>query len=494
MKRRWPWIVLAFAVVALLVWYFQFREAGSRTTAAGEGVIVQAVQRGPFEAVVSATGSVRAERTQRLAFQASGTVTDVLVKELDPVVAGQVVARLDDSDVRLGLAQAQAALAIAQAQLARTQAGPSEADLLVSGAALAVAEIGVQTAQAGVDGARASQQRILAGPAPEELAIAERRVDEARNALWGAQAQRDAICGRVGVGAAQADCDQAQASVNRSEVSVSIAELQVQQLKAGASPADVASARAQVDQALSQLASARAQLQRAEAEAARSSLGATPEDIAVAQAQVNQAQVGVDVAASRMDDLVLLAPADGVVASVALLVGDTAVAGNPVVTLIDSEAYHVVLSIDETEIGRIAPGQDARVTLDAYPGTPLTGRVGSIGAVGTDVQGIVVFQVRVDLDPSDLALRPFMTAAVDLVVMQAEDALLVPNRAVRRDAAGRYVETLSGGQLVRTPIELGASNTENSVVVSGLDEGDEVVVSRPRDALFQFSLEGMNAD
>jgi multidrug efflux pump subunit AcrA (membrane-fusion protein) len=132
--------------------------------------------------------------------------------------------------------------------------------------------------------------------------------------------------------------------------------------------------------------------------------------------------------------------------------------------------------------------------LDAYPGVPLTGRVASIGAVGTDVQGIVVFQVRVDLDPSGLALRPFMTAAVDLIVMQTEDALLVPNRAVRRDAAGRYVETLSAGQLVRTPIELGASNTEYSIILSGLNKGDEVVVSRPRDALFQFSLDGMNAD
>ncbi|MFO7697859.1 MAG: efflux RND transporter periplasmic adaptor subunit [Anaerolineae bacterium] len=485
---------MALAGAALLVWFFRFRDAGSRTSLAGGGVIVESVQRGPFEAVVSATGSVRAERTQRLAFQTSGTVTEVMVDELETVTAGQVIARLDDTDVKLSLAQAEAALAIARAQLARTQAGPSEADLLVSEAALAVAEIGIQTAQAAVDGARASQQRILAGPTPEELAIAGKRVDEARNALWGAQAQRDAICGRVGLGASQADCDQAQAGVNRSEVSVTIAELQVQQIRSGANAADIASARAQVDQALGQLASARAQLQRTEAEMARSRLGATPEDIAVAQAQVDQAQVGVDIAASRLDDLALRAPADGVVASVSVLVGDTAVAGSPVVTLIDSEAYHVVLSIDETEIGRIIAGQDARVTLDAYPGVPLTGRVASIGAVGTDVQGIVVFQVRVDLDPSGLALRPFMTAAVDLVVMQTEDALLVPNRAVRRDAAGRYVETLSAGQLVRTPIELGASNTEYSIILSGLNEGDEVVVSRPRDALFQFSLDGMNAD
>lgn len=490
MFKRWLWIFLIIAVAAAAVWYLVLRPQRDASTTVDGQISMGSVVRGPFEATVSATGSVRAERTQRLGFRASGTVVEILVDELDIVAAGDVLARLDPVDVRLNLAQAEAALAIAEAQLARTVKESSESELAMIDAALAAAESGVQTAQAGVDAARASQQRVLAGPTAEEIAIASRRVDESRNALWGAQAQRDAICGRVGLAASQADCDQAEASVNRTEISVEIAQLQLEQMRAGVSGADRAAAQAQVNQALGQLASARAQLQRAQAEAELSRQGVSAEEIAVVQAQVDQAQVGVDIARRRLDDLVLYAPADGIVASVNLLVGDTAVAGSPVMTLIDAEDYHVVMSIDETDIGQVTVGQEARVILDAYPGIPMTGTVSRIGAVGNDVQGIVVFDVRVDLRPEDLTLRPFMTAAVDIAVLRTEDALLVPVRAVRRDAAGRYVEKLVNGKLVRVPIEIGASNAEYSIVRDGLAEGDEVVVGRPSGPLFEFSFGG----
>ncbi len=493
MGKRWLWIVVAVVVVGTVAWAL-LREPPTQTTAQGSQVLLEPVVKGPFEATVSATGSVRAERTQRLAFRTAGTVADVLVSELDTVSAGQVLARLDDGDARLNLAQAEAALAAAQAQLDRILAGPSEAEARISEAAVEAARAAVQTAEAGLSAAQASQERLLAGASAEELAIAAKRVDEARNVLWGAQAQRDAICGRVGRGAAQADCDQAEASVNRSEVSVQIAELQLQQAQAGPSAQDVASAQAQVNQALGQVASARAQLKRAEAEAERTTQGASEAEVAAARAQVQQAQVGVDMAARRLRDVELVAPADGKVATVDLLVGDAVMAGNPVITLIDAEAYHMMMSIDETEIGRIAVGQPARISLDAFPGTPITGQVTRIGAVGTDVQGIVVFPVRVDINPAEVALRPYMTAAVDIVVMQTEDALLVPNRAVRRDAQGRYVEMLANGQLVRKPVELGASNAEYTVVLGGLEEGDQVIVSRPRDSLLQITLGEMNAD
>lgn len=492
MNKRWLWIVLVIVVAAVAVWYFVLRPQEETSTTVVDGQIsMGTVVRGPFEATVSATGSVRAERTQRLGFRASGTVVEILVDELDIVSAGDVLARLDPVDVRLSLAQAEAALAIAEAQLARTVKESSDSELAMIDAALAAAESAVQTAQAGVDAARASQQRILAGPTAEEIAIASKRVDDSKNALWGAQAQRDAICGSVGGPRfIQADCDQAEASVNRSEISVEIAQLQLEQMRAGVSDADRAAAQAQVNQALGQLASAQAQLRRAQAEAELSRQGVSAEEIAVVQAQVDQAQVGVDIARRRLDDLELRAPADGVVASVNLFVGDTVVAGNPVMTLIDAADYHVVMSIDETDIGQVAVGQEARVTLDAYPETPMTGTVSRIGAVGSDVQGIVVFDVRVDLELGEVTLRPFMTAAVDVIVMRTEDALLVPVRAVRRDAGGRYVEKLVDGQLVRVPIEIGASNGEFSIVRDGLAEGDEVVVGRPSGPLFQFSFGG----
>ncbi len=492
--KRWVLAIAVVALAAFAVWYVAIRPANEATASNPEGIEVAPVERGPFVASVSATGSVRAERTQRLAFRASGIVSEILVDEQDRVARGEVLARLDDRDLRLNLLQANAAVAVSQAQLDRTTAGPSELDLRSADATVAAASAAVQTAEAGVAAARANLARVTAGPSAEEIEISERSVEEARNALWGAQAQRDAICGRVGRGATDADCDQAQASVNRSEEAVAISELQLERLRAGASEAEVAAGQAQLDQALGQLASARAQLQRTQADTDKARSGASAAEIAVVQAQVDQAQVAVDIATSRLEDATLVSPAEGMVAGISVLEGDAAAAGSPVITLIDAAKYHVILSIDEIDIGRIAVGQEAEVRLDDYPESPIAGTVASIGAVGTSIQGIVVFDVRIDLEPTEVELLPYMTAAVDIVVMRADDALLVPNRAVRRDSAGRYVEALEGLRLVRIPIEIAATNVEYSVVTSGLEVGDEIVVSRPRGSLFQYALEGMNAD
>jgi RND family efflux transporter MFP subunit len=471
-------------------WVLYSRASGGESPGLPEGITTAPVVRDTFEATVSATGSVRAERTQRLAFNTSGTVAEIMVEEGDEVVAGQVLARLDDANLALSVRQAEAALAIAQAQLARTEAGPSAEEIAAAEASLTIAQVGVQTAEAGVAAARANLSRVRAGASEQELAIAARRIEEAKNALWGVQAQRDSICGRVGFAASQADCDQAQASVQRSEEAVRIAELQLEQTEAGPRASDIASAQAQLDQALSQLESARAQVVRAEVDQARVMRGATAQDIAISEAQVAQARVNVEIAERRLDDAVLRAPAEGRIATLTLLVGDAATPGNPVATLVDTERYHVLVSIDETEIGQIEEGQEVRVTLDAYLERPLQGRIASVGLTGTNVQGIVVYDVRVDLEPDEVAIRPLMTAAVDIVVARKADALLVSSRALRRDAQGRYVEIVENGVLRRVDVQVGVSNVEFAEILSGLEEGQEVVVGRPRDSLFSFGFGG----
>lgn len=492
MKRL---LIVLLVVVAVGAGWFLYARADNGGTEAGlpADITTAPVVRDTFEATVSATGSMLAERTQRLSFATSGTVAEVLVAEGDTVERDQPLARLDDTNLALSVRQAQAALAIAEAQLARTQAGPSAEEIAAAEASLAISQVGVRTAEAGVAAARANLSRVQSGATAEELAIAERRVEEAKNALWGVQAQRDAICGRVGLAASQADCDQAQASVQRSEESVRIAELQLQQLQAGARSSDVAAAQAQLDQALSQLESARAQVARAEAELARIRRGASPEEVAIAEAQVAQAQVNVEIAEQRLADAELRAPASGRIADLNLLVGDTVAPGTPVATLVDTDRFHVLVNIDETEIGQIEVGQDVRVTLDAYPDLVLQGEVSRVSLSGTNVQGIVVYEVRVDIQDElqDAALRPLMTAAADIIVARKPDALLVSSRALRRDAQGRYVEVVEDGVLKRVDVQVGASNTEFIEVLDGLEEGQQVVVGRPRDSLLQqFSLGG----
>ena len=239
----------------------------------------------------------------------------------DRVTAGQLLARVDDEDLRLAVMQAEAALAVAEAQLAQVRVGPTAEELVRYEAAVEIAQAGSASARAAVNSAQASVDRLLAGATEEEIAIAERQV-EGQNRLWGAQSQRDSICGRLGFGGMEAECDNAKAAVNQSEEAVSIAELQLQSILKGARPEDLTTARAQLDQARAQLAQTGSQVAQAEADLARARRGAAPEQVAVAEAQVEQARIGVLSAQARLIDAELTASSDGVLARWNLHVGD----------------------------------------------------------------------------------------------------------------------------------------------------------------------------
>ena len=107
----------------------------------------------------------------------------------------------------------------------------------------------------------------------------------------------------------------------------------------------------------------------------------------------------------------------------------------------------------------------------------------AIELLGDNSQGIVTYGVRIELSPTDLPIRPLMTSSVRIVVDRKDNVLTVPNRAVRRDAAGTFVEVLEGAAPERVSVEIGISNEQTTEIVSGLKEGQPVVVALPRAGL-----------
>ncbi|NLX37073.1 MAG: efflux RND transporter periplasmic adaptor subunit [Chloroflexi bacterium] len=481
MKRL---LLIALVVALAAASWILYSQEHDKVAPLPEGIITEAVTRGTIESLISATGSVAAEYEQQLTFAAAGQVVEVLVEEGDRVIAGQTLARLDDQDLLIAVRQAEAALAVTEAQLAQTRVGPTAEEIARYEAAVEIAQASSASARAGVASAQANIDRVLAGATDEEISIAERRVEEAKNRLWGTQSQRDAICGRLEFGGMEADCDNAEASVNQAEEAVRIAELQLQSTLKGARPEELTTARAQLDQARAQLAQTVSQVSQAEADLARALRGASPEQVAVAEAQVEQSQIGVLSAELRLADVELKAPNSGVLAWWSLRAGDQVSPGTPVGTLVDDERYHLLVDIDETDIGQVCKGQEARLSLDAYPEVNLAGRVTSVSLLGEAVQGLVTYRVRVDLEPTDVAVRPLMTATVDIVVDRQEEALRIPTRALRRDAKGRYVDAVRSNRIERVDVEIGVSDSVYTEVVQGLAEGDQVVVSQPRTDLF----------
>ena len=93
-------------------------------------------------------------------------------------------------------------------------------------------------------------------------------------------------------------------------------------------------------------------------------------------------------------------------------------------------------------------------------------------------------KVEIEIEANDLPIRPQMTASVDIIVDSKQDVVLVPNRALRRDQQGVYVEIVENNVPKRVNIRIGVDSEQFTQVLSGLEPGQMVVTSRPRDSLF----------
>lgn len=141
----------------------------------------------------------------------------------------------------------------------------------------------------------------------------------------------------------------------------------------------------------------------------------------------------------------------------------------------------VDVGVTEVDINQIEPGQDALLQFDGIPDQEYQGVVVEIDPVGTVNQGIVEFTVTIEISEPDEAVRPGMTAAVNIIINQLEDVLVIPNRAVRILDGERVVYTLENGQLNPVVVVLGVSgDTMSEVTNTSLQVGDLIVLNPPQ--------------
>ena len=334
----------------------------------------------PLPAVVSASGKVLPEQWANLSFRAGGPIVKLAVQSGDAVQAGDMIARLDDVDAQLAVAQAEAALALAQAQQAQLKAGARAAEIAAAEAAVAKAASDLKFAEEAYNG-----------------------VVEGR-----ATAKEYGIPGG-GLGKYE---EQMRAQVTAIRAAHEVAQKQLAQLKAGATKNELAAASANSDAAKAAWEQAKAQLDLLKA-------GTTAEQLAVAEAGVKQAQVAVDAAKAQLDKLQLIAPFAGTIGTVYARSGELAQPGQPIVTLGNLDSLLVeTTDLSETDIARVTEGQPVNVTFDALPGQTISGKVMRIAPMSTPGQSAVNYIITVALDKIDPALRWGMTAFVDVQVTE----------------------------------------------------------------------------
>jgi len=391
--------------------------------------------------------------------------------------------------------------------------------------------------QATLDQAKAKLQALQNGPRPEQIAVWRGQLEQAKDSLLAAQISRDAACGSSGAAcdaanaqvlAAQSGVDvsarqlavntappvatdlaQAQAAATAAQQDLELAkrpysELEVQQQRDAVAVAEQALRNAQQPFTSDEIAQAQAGVQSARGALTEAQQPYTDQDLSQAQAAVDQAQAqvtyaqaGLDNARLNRDNTTLTAPYSGTVleenakpgegvgpvgvstTSVQTTGGEAvSTAGNAAILLASDEGLAVNLSIGESDIARVQLGEEVTLGFDAYPGRQYHGKVTFVPHLGDTVQNVqqYIAKVAINADPSLPPPKPGMTASC-VLPFQKSGVVAVPNGAVFRDPSGQPIVVIKDGASGHSVhVQTGIADSQNTEIVSGLKEGEQVLV------------------
>lgn len=206
----------------------------------------------------------------------------------------------------------------------------------------------------------------------------------------------------------------------------------------------------------------------------------------LSQQQAKQKQI-----LSLIEELVILAPKDGMLIYHKDWDGKKVTAGNTinpwnstVATLPDLSVMISKTYVNEVDISKVEKDQEVEITIDAFPDNSYKGKVQSVANVGEQRPGsdAKVFEVQIELLESDSILRPAMTSNNYIKINSFTDVMYVPLEAVFSNDSSTYVFIENGRGIAKQEVEVGSSNENHIIIKQGLEEGQEVFLSQPPDS------------
>jgi HlyD family secretion protein len=464
------------------------------------------VERATITDQVSSSGAVSAAASENLGFAKGGRLSSLRVRVGDHVTAGQVLAKIDSYAARQVLRQQRANLAAQQAALDRILANPA-----VSGASatLTQSQVVLTATRRQARAVRVSDDSAITR-ADAQLRAARQTEAKADDAVDAAQDACKVPGTPPATCAAQvANASSAQASAQQGVEAAKTAVVAAEQKK------KVDSAAGQVSVETSKQAVVTAQ------NALNSASLDRPHAIDQQLALVASARALVRSAQRDVADGTLIAPTDGVVSAINGVVheylssasGTTALApgsraaipgsasagsaagaagagagaaltrpgGSSFLVLSNAKRFQVVVPFEESDAAMVARKQRVSVSFDAIPGLTEAGTVVSVAPSATAISGVISYYVTVRLDDADSRLRDGQTARVAVTTAERENVLSVPNAAVRRQGNATTVVVVEPDGRQRTvTVRTGIVGTDRTEVLSGLSEGQRVLLSSGR--------------
>jgi len=196
--------------------------------------------------------------------------------------------------------------------------------------------------------------------------------------------------------------------------------------------------------------------------------------------EIENLKRAVSEAKRKLEDLILTSPIDGTITYLGIKVGQEIEAQTTTqVTITDLSKFHIEADIDEIDIGKLKEGQKATVVLDAYPDEELIGSIYYISQIGDESTGAVTYEIKFDIeDDKGLNIRTLMSATIDIEIEGRKNVLILPNSAITEKDEKKFVTQVIGEERKEVEIETGYSDGVNTEILSGLKEGDKVLIQK----------------
>jgi len=525
-------ILSAVVVIVLIVggYFLVFAGKGSPTQ-----YVVGTVTKGDLVITVNGTGQVEAENQVDLkpqgTTQSASTITEVDVKQGDNVTKGEQIAVINNSSALTQLAQAKANLESAQANYNKVAAGATSQSIAVSQAQLDSAKVSLQNAEqtlinkmttayndafsavftntnslfGNANASTSNPQIAISGGVITDSQLqnninSERASVQGFFGSWNAKlaalsSSTDSVS-ETNLNAALSTTNANLSSINQFLGNIlNVLTNYVQPASAGTSyVTTINSARSTIQGDIAGILAASQSVQNAsstlaqnQASYSQTTAPVLSEDLQTAQAQLDNDKAALQAAQNTYDESFITAPFSGTIAAVDVSVGDAADTNTVIATIITPQQI-AKISLNEVDAAQVKIGDIATVTFSALPSVTATGTVAQIDTIGTVSQGVVSYNAKIAFSAADQGVKPGMSVSATIATGKDANVLLVPNSAVLSVGSNSTVQVLDGVagakdgvtiSLTTAPtsvtVQTGDSDNANTVITSGLTEGELIV-------------------
>jgi HlyD family secretion protein len=257
---------------------------------------------------------------------------------------------------------------------------------------------------------------------------------------------------------------------------IEIARANLQKATIGAAAADAAYTATPTAQSDALRQASRADLDIARANFNRTVNGPTKEELDALQNTVTAAQLDLDSARAALAQTRVTAPFTSTVTEIGAHEGELVGGFNILAAVADLTALQIAAQIDEIDVANVKVGQKVQVRFDAFPGEQFDGSLMRLFPAASTQRGSTVYGAIVDFNARGFQVRPGMGTSLKILTIDKQEVLLVPNRALKNAGTRKAVTVVAPGPTRDEIVETGVTDGNNTEIVSGLKEGDQVLL------------------